>query len=541
MTSDPLIENENVSDAGGVAGRIGFKYQDHVGAGFVIDMLRDGMLFQVEFETADDLTLRWRNHDAEIIEYVQVKTTEDDKKWSMKEIMDRDKSRVGSSLAEKSLNCDKQDGGVQFRFVSRRDIGSALRAFGVHRDKRTSVRDKIEGLKKSIGNKYKTALSPKGRSLTDWASTLYWQVEGSIESLGVKNINKIIQQAENSGEIPSHTQAKRIYDDLLQLVAEAGDASRVANPAAKVISREAAIRWWRARLDGLRMANRDELKVYRVSAEPFFSDLHSIEELGLRRSMRSYDVEFDDGVWRGIELIDYLLDWLPEVSLPAKVLAEFSHLEARGLTRKAVEAVETNGLINDNKLLVELLLHAVLRQYFNSEPIACKVFYGHGPNRTSTSAHIVPNADGDQLWIGRSRVTTVATHEEILKAVANEMETALLSEFLRDERNLIISLREPRHMRSSTIDSVFSRRGKTEDLRRCLCLPILIAYDSDIIRDGFTDDYVEHLRSETIDRYSVIKTHLPASLTDVQVHVFLIPMENPTTLLETFGRRLRGI
>lgn len=236
-----------------------------------------------------------------------------------------------------------------------------------------------------------------------------------------------------------------------------------------------------------------------------------------------------------------MLDWLPEVSLPAKVLAEFSHLEARGLTRKAVEAVETNGLIDDNKLLVELLLHAVLRQYFNSEPIACKVFHGHGPNRTNTSAHIVPNADGDQLWIGRSRVTTVTNHEEVLKAVANEMETALLSEFLRDERNLIVSLREPRHMRSSTIDSVFSRRGKTEDLRRCLRLPILIAYDSDIIRDGFTDDYVEHLRSETIDRYSVIKTHLPTSLTDVQVHVFLIPMENPTILLETFGRRLRGI
>ena len=541
MTSGPLIETESVSDAGGVAGRVGFKYQDHVGAGFVVDMLRDGTLWQVEFETADDLTLRWRRADEELNEYVQVKTTENDKKWSVKEITDREKSRVGSSLAEKSLNCDKHEGKPLFRFVSRRDIGSALRAFSVQRDRRTSVADKIDALKKSIGNKYKTVRSPKGRSLTDWASTLYWQVEGSMESLSVKNINKIIQQAENSGEIPSHTQAASIYNDLLQIVQEAGDASRLANPAAKVISREAALHWWKARLDQLRIANRDDLKVYRVSAEPFFSDLHTIEELDVRRSMRSYDVEFDDGVWRGIELIDYLLDWLPEISLPAKVLAEFSHLEARGLTRKAVEAIETNGLIDDNKLLVELLLHAVLRHYFNSEPIACKVFHGHGPSRSSTSAHIIPNPDGDQLWIGRSRLTTAANHEEILRAVANEMETALLSEFLKEERNLIISLRQPRHMRSSTIDAVFSRRGKTEDLRRCLRLPILVAYDSDIIRGGFSDNYVDHLRSETVQKYSAIKAHLPASLTDVQIHVFLIPVENPTLLLETFGRRLRGV
>jgi hypothetical protein len=77
------------SDAGGVAARQGFKYQDHVAAFFVLTMIEDSRLTAVECETADDITLRWSDGKAKHSEFVQVKTTDSDRKWTQAEILQR--------------------------------------------------------------------------------------------------------------------------------------------------------------------------------------------------------------------------------------------------------------------------------------------------------------------------------------------------------------------------------------------------------------------------------------------------------------------
>ncbi len=185
MTLDTLIDLEEVSDAGGVAGRLGFRYQDHVGASFFLEMLRDSSLEQVEFETADDITLRWSFAGQKAIEYVQVKTTEVDTKWSIKEISKRDSGREGTSLIEKSLLCDVNPGEALFRFVTKRDVGTSLRPFSVNRDKRRTIQTKIDASVESSSKKYKTVRSSCGRSTRDWASKLLWVVAGRVVSRDV--------------------------------------------------------------------------------------------------------------------------------------------------------------------------------------------------------------------------------------------------------------------------------------------------------------------------------------------------------------------
>jgi len=71
-----LVDPANTSDAGGVAGRVGYNYQAHDAAGFVLEMISDPELLQVECETAVDVTLRWQRNGRSEIEYVQVKTTD---------------------------------------------------------------------------------------------------------------------------------------------------------------------------------------------------------------------------------------------------------------------------------------------------------------------------------------------------------------------------------------------------------------------------------------------------------------------------------
>lgn len=537
---EPLIDPNAASDAGGVAGRVGFRYQDHVGAGYVIEMLFDSSLVQVEFETADDITLRWHADSEVVNEYVQVKTTESNTKWSIKEITDRVDSRPGSSLIEKSLKLDINTGPALFRFVTKRDVGTSLRPFLNHRDKRRLVKTKLDAAIKSIGNKWKTIKSACGRTTKDWAENLYWVVAGSETATQNSNINRILQLAERAGEIPSHSVACEIYHQLMTLVQTAGDASRVLDPDAKAINRDEALVWWKGKVDAIRQLNRAGLRVYRVSTEAFFADLHHINDATICRSLRAYDVEFDEGQWRKSELIEYLLRWLPEISLPANVLSEFDILHARELTRRAVARIEQSRVVSDEELFAELMLHAVLRHYFDSEPVACKIYAGTGPNRSITSAHIVPEDAGDQLWIGRSRITTAASHGAILKAVIAELEAAISSEFLKEERSLILTLREPRHMRATSLDTVLSARGKVEELRRCLHFPILMAYDSNVIQSGFCDDYLVGLRKEVVTEYESIKSRMTPALVNIHIHVFLIPVENPSGLIAEFGKHLRG-
>jgi|ERR1700688_1694579 len=114
------------SDAGGVSARRGFKYQDHVAAFFVLTMIDDERLARVECETADDILLIWQHGGAEHPEYVQVKTTEGDRKWTKDEVTARSTATKPTSLVEKSLLCDEHGISALFRIVSRRDVNRTL-------------------------------------------------------------------------------------------------------------------------------------------------------------------------------------------------------------------------------------------------------------------------------------------------------------------------------------------------------------------------------------------------------------------------------
>ena len=118
MPPKSLIDPASASNAGGVAGRRGQKYQDHVAASFVIEMLDAPALLQVECETADDITVRWIIDGAKVNEYVQVKTTDGEQKWTVTELTTRTAAKAGTSIAERSLACDAYDEEPLFRLVT---------------------------------------------------------------------------------------------------------------------------------------------------------------------------------------------------------------------------------------------------------------------------------------------------------------------------------------------------------------------------------------------------------------------------------------
>ncbi|WP_366055795.1 dsDNA nuclease domain-containing protein [Gimesia sp.] len=67
------IRNLSPLERGGVEARKGFEFQDHIAAGFLIDLLVHSELLEVWCETHDDITLIWQETSDLVVEFVQVK------------------------------------------------------------------------------------------------------------------------------------------------------------------------------------------------------------------------------------------------------------------------------------------------------------------------------------------------------------------------------------------------------------------------------------------------------------------------------------
>jgi hypothetical protein len=307
-----------------------------------------------------------------------------------------------------------------------------------------------------------------------------------------------------------------------------------------IINRACIEEWWKDHLDKTAAATRQTSKPYRVSTEGFFGELHHVSEQALRRALTGYDARYECGSWRSRQLAEYLADWLPEVVLKASELVEVQHLNIRHKLRASVKQIKVNRDIDVTRIMAEVLLHAVLRHHLKTEPIACKLFFqSGGVLKTFGNAHILHGLR-DELWLGRAIVLKASNYDAMLRSVMAELQGVLDPDFLKQERQVILTLREPQHLLLTTLEEALKPNTPVDDLLEVICVPILIAYDSEVLSHGFAEDYRTRLIEEVATRYEAIKPALPAALKLLKVHIFLIPLECASTLIHHFTEQIEG-
>jgi len=541
MNITPLVDPYAASDAGGVKARQGFTFQDHVAASFLLDMLSDPALLQVECETGDDIALRWRRNGADVTEYVQVKITDRERNWNLTEICERRAKRVGTSLVEISLGTDKFPVDALFRFITVRDVNHTLRPLKTRRDLRFQPHD-VDALTKlatQISNKLRGVTSPKGKSLPEWVQACLWQVTGEKEAVQQENINRIHRLFESKGEAIFASASAKIYEGLVTIARNAGDVSIVDHPAKKAISKQEMKGWWDEIIRDARRLNRTFVKVYQVQTTDFFATLHDVQEPTIRRSLASYDAEFDGGEWRNLELAKYLAGWIPELILPPRMLAQCNHLQARELLARTSQALKDKNTDYED-LLSQAMLHAILRHHYSSEPTLCKLHSVSPSQSDCMNGHVVFDPAGDQLWLGHARITVSENWDAVTTLLSSELDALVHRDFLQKERDLILQFREPQYLKETTLTKVFQEFAKLDDLVSILNIPVLVAYDSSVLEAGFAADYVEKLKAEVADSYQELKSKLSSKLTDIRVHVFLVPIYDSVQLADNFKRSLEN-
>lgn len=523
-----------MTNAGGIAARRGFKYQDQIAVGFLLDMLLDPALMQVECEIDDDIVLVWTD---DLVEYVQVKS-EEGRVWSTASLFG-EADDGAASIADKSLARDKRAGSARFRLVTRRGVHVTLEILLLEHDNREHRAEEIVELAEKLSRKRSRYRSPRGRSFADWVRALYIQRDVDSATLKVRLEMRILQMFEQVGLTPSALHAERIYKALLDLAIDAAEAP-ADQPGAKSFKRADLLDWWNRCIDEVRSQQRSSMLVYQVPTPEFFSEFHLIDEQEIGRALRGYDAEFDGTKWRCDELAEHLLDWLPELALQSRELEQFTHLSGRRKLRVAAQRFEAYRHIDDRTLVASLLQHAILRHHLQSEPVPCRLFYPTSGQVEVTGAHLVQHSKGDQLWLGRARLSEQTAIEQTIGAVCEDLAALLERAILIQQRDLIVQLREPQHMRPTTLEKALAPNGKLSDLIDALHISVLLAYDSEVIRSGFTPAYVSALREEADAVYNSTKVKLGGAARALRVHVFAVPIECVNTLSATFGMLLRG-
>ena len=529
----------SLSDAGGPAARQGFKYQDHVAVSFIFRMLRDSNYSQVECETADDIVAVFQCAGRIVNEYIQVKTTESDGKWNLKEITALDGTKANSSLLHKSLKCDVRPGIARFRIVTKRDVAKILEGFKKEIDKRV-LPDITTTRGVALRKKFKTVVSPQKRDFLYWAENFVWQVYGDVEALEAVNIKALSQLAEGLGNRPNFTQLKAIYEEFLEIADKAATASVKTAAASKIILRDPTLAYLRKLLDEADDKSTATSKPYKKRPDPFLVEFHANTKEGLLHSFSGFDVRYALKKWRHENYAKHLIEWLPEFSLKASEIVNILAHNAETILARSISTFSDSELSRD-RLIAELILHSILRSRQNSEPVACKVFYkSAGKLSEFGNAHIVQMPDqDDQLWLGLARLSKANDMDTTLEQIREILDETISETVLSAEREIIISLREPLHHqpKADSFNQALHRNSPVDDMLNILCFPILLTYDSAALSSGWLADYVDNLKIEIETHFSTFTSELPENIKQVKVLIFLVPMESIEHLTKAFNAR----
>ncbi|KDP95406.1 hypothetical protein ER13_02185 [Brevundimonas sp. EAKA] len=233
-------------EEGGAVARTGFIYQDHVAAGFCLDMLANEQLREIWCEAEDDVTLIWLGSDGEWVELVQVKSDKHPQLWSVALICEGHPA----SIAAKSLAHDRCAEPCRFRLVTQGDIHPDLAVLKLpigHED-RTFANPKMKDAHEKVSLRMGNLLSLRQRGASHWIGDLVWTVAESEAAIRNANLIALERWLEDMGEVLFSDQRDELYDRLLRRIMTASCTRWRDGPETKKLLRDLFIEWLKAQV-----------------------------------------------------------------------------------------------------------------------------------------------------------------------------------------------------------------------------------------------------------------------------------------------------
>ncbi|MER8745494.1 DUF1837 domain-containing protein [Mesorhizobium sp. M1004] len=282
------------------------------------------------------------------------------------------------------------------------------------------------------------------------------------------------------------------------------------------------------------------MNIYSIKPERFLERIVFDEIQSPSRSACCAGFELQ--AWRCKPFVNHLIEWLPDYALAESEL-NVSHGNIYVKLQQAAARVYTSAKYKKRGEAGEIALHAVCRDYFDTMPIAPRVFYKNASNDVVKSFDMVharfPLGGDLELWLGESKLFTNSS--DAISDAISSVGAHIKQGFLTNEKLLLgpqISRAAPHY---DEIIHLFKSQTSLDYFLRASVFVIGIASNSDAlsIATELNDTYRSAVSRE-LDKLAskVAASDLPRTLKIVLIY---IPLLNKDVLLDEFDRRLKGL
>lgn len=268
--------------------------------------------------------------------------------------------------------------------------------------------------------------------------------------------------------------------------------------------------------------------------------LHPLLEQSEPDHVLALCANYEQGRWRAEGLAAHLIEWLPEFALPWSERQAFSTATGVRQLRRAATVVYTSDKYQKRGEFGELILHAVLRDFYGTEPAVAKLFYKSAMNDTVKgfdAVHIVAAPDGLELWLGEAKF--YRDLNAAIRDVVEELHTHFADEYLRDEFLLITNKMDPAWPYATALSAFLDRNTTLDDILPRVRVPVLLTHDSPVLQAhaSRSDEYTVAFREEAEAASERFRTAAPPD--GLQTRLVLLPLGTKEDLLDSLHSRLQ--
>jgi hypothetical protein len=249
---------------------------------------------------------------------------------------------------------------------------------------------------------------------------------------------------------------------------------------------------------------------------------------------------FESRQWRKEQLVDYLFEYLPEFAL---TYSEFENLTGENVVakmRQVVMSIYQSEKFKNRGEFGELLLHAIIRETYNTIPAISKIYYKDGPNETVKgfdAVHVVVADDTLELWLGE-----VKFYNNISNAISDvieELNQHVEVKYVRNEFVAITNKIDAQWPHADRLKTLLHPHTSLDDVFSNTCIPVLLTYDSSVLTryDNKCDEYIQEISEEFQKIHKIFCEKLGNF--PLTIHLFLFPLNTKIELINSLESKLK--
>lgn len=256
----------------------------------------------------------------------------------------------------------------------------------------------------------------------------------------------------------------------------------------------------------------------------------------------SYCAGFELEKWRCSALADHLMEWIADYALREDEL-DVTHGNMYVRLKEAAARVYKSDNYKRRGEIGEIALHAICRDFFDTIPIAPRVFYLTSSNDVVKSFDMVHvryvNRQNFELWLGESKL-----YEDSSAAISAAIESVnshIDQGFLNHEKLILgpqISKSIPHYKK---IRDIFSIQSSLDELFKNTVFPVLVMADSPAVKNA--KNHSNEYSTSVSQELSVLKQKIESSglHQKIKIVVIYLPLGSKNELSAAFDKRLKGI